>query len=171
MKMPTTTAGGRKQTSARRQRSSGSVRSNKSGRSLPKQNHSRTAAPIGGLGRVRRKTKATAQTKAGRDARAATKSRRGSGSAEATTDHGTIRDWVEARGGFPATVKGTARGDQHAGLLRIDFPGFSGERSLEHVEWDEWFEKFDESKLTFLCQAKTSDGEESRFFKLVRRRK
>ena len=93
------------------------------------------------------------------------------GAAKTTTDHGEIRRWAEARGGTPATVKGTERSRQSAGLLRIDFPGFAGQQSLERVEWDEWFEKFDESKLAFLFQDRTADGKESRFFKLVRRKK
>jgi len=45
------------------------------------------------------------------------------------TDHETIRRWVEERGGWPARVKGTGN-DDDPGLLRIDFPGFSGEKSL-----------------------------------------
>ena len=49
-----------------------------------------------------------------------------------TTDHDTIRQWVEERGGSPARVKGTGtEGDP--GLLRIDFPGYSGEESLEVI--------------------------------------
>jgi hypothetical protein len=46
------------------------------------------------------------------------------GDSTATTDHDVIRLWAEARNGKPATVKGTADGDE-AGLLRIDFPDFS----------------------------------------------
>ncbi len=56
---------------------------------------------------------------------------------------------------------------QPAGILRIDFPGFSGERTLKPVSWDEWFEVFDQRKLAFLYQ----DEQESRFNKLVRRGK
>ncbi len=43
-----------------------------------------------------------------------------------TTDHETIRKWVEERGGYPASVKGTPEKGERAGLLRIDFPGYSG---------------------------------------------
>lgn len=65
-------------------------------------------------------------------------------------------------------MKGT--GDQDdAGLLRIDFPGYSGQDSLEKIPWEEFFEKFDERGLAFLHQDKTEDGKESRFFKLVSR--
>src|SRR5579884_181902 len=71
------------------------------------------------------------------------------GAAQTTTDHGQIRRWAEERGGKPACVKGTGgRGD--TGMLRIDFPGYSGEDSLQHISWDEWFEKFDERNLSLL---------------------
>jgi hypothetical protein len=85
-----------------------------------------------------------------------------------TTDHNQIRKWVEERGGKPACVKGTGSKDD-PGLLRIDFPGGAGEDRLEAIEWDEFFEKFDENKLAFLHQDETSSGDTSRFFKFVRR--
>ncbi len=52
-------------------------------------------------------------------------------------------------------------------MLRIDFPGYSGEQSLEHISWEEWYQKFKDNNLTFLYQDHTKDGRESRFFKLV----
>jgi len=89
-------------------------------------------------------------------------------SAKVTIDHDEIRSWVEERGGYPAHVKrGSSKDD--LGILRIDFPGFSGEDSLERVEWDQWFDAFEENGLAFLHQDETSDGKESRFSKLVSR--
>jgi hypothetical protein len=90
------------------------------------------------------------------------------GNSQMTTDHNVIRKWAEARGGQPATVKGTGSHGE-AGVLRIDFPGYSGGDRLEHISWDEFFKKFDENHLAFLYQDQTSDGKESRFFKLVSR--
>lgn len=85
-----------------------------------------------------------------------------------TIDHDEIRRWVEERGGNPATVKRT--GDKkEPGILRIDFPGYSGEGSLEPISWDDFFEKFEEAQLAFLYQEETADGNTSRFSKLVRR--
>lgn len=81
-----------------------------------------------------------------------------------TTDHDEIRRWVEARGGRPARVRGTGRRANDPGLLRIDYPGFSGERSLEPISWDRFFKAFDDNKLAFVYQ----DGR-SRFSKLVAR--
>ena len=86
----------------------------------------------------------------------------GTSEAKVTTDHDEIREWVEERGGHPARVKGTE-------LLRIDYPGFSGEERLEEINWDEFFEAFDENNLAFLYQEKTKDGKQSRFSKLVDR--
>jgi hypothetical protein len=59
-----------------------------------------------------------------------------------TTDHEEIRCWVEERGGVPATVQGT-ESDGEPGVLRIDFPGYGEEEKLEHISWDEWFDKFE----------------------------
>ncbi|MGF1515274.1 MAG: hypothetical protein ACFB5Z_16460 [Elainellaceae cyanobacterium] len=89
-------------------------------------------------------------------------------SSKTTTDHDTIKQWVESRGGFPATVKSTKE-DGDPGLLRIDFPGYSGEDALERVEWDAFFEAFEDNKLAFLYQEELESGEESRFCKLVSR--
>lgn len=89
--------------------------------------------------------------------------------AKTTTNHDEIRKWVEKRGGHPARVKGTENKDGEGGLLRIDYPGFSGENSLEEISWDEFFEEFDEKGLAFLHQDKNQDGKESRFSKLVGR--
>jgi len=84
--------------------------------------------------------------------------------AKQTTEHEEIKRWVESHGGHPATVKRTrSKGD--VGLIRIDFPGFSGEGSLEPISWDEWFSKFDAQGLAFLYQS----GKNTNFNKLVRR--
>lgn len=85
-----------------------------------------------------------------------------------TTDHDEIKQWVEKRGGNPARVKGT-ESKNSAGLLRIDYPGFSGEQRLEEISWEEFFEAFDKNGLAFLYQEKTADGKLSRFSKLIDR--
>ena len=82
--------------------------------------------------------------------------------ARTTTDHKTIRDWAEARGGHPARVKGTGAADD-AGLLRLDFG--APEESLEPITWEEFFDKFDQSDLALLYE----DEPENWFSKLVRR--
>jgi hypothetical protein len=88
--------------------------------------------------------------------------------AKVTTDHQEIRKWVEARGGKPAQVKKTGRG-KDPGILRIDYPGFSGQESLQPLSWDEWFRAFDAHDLAFVHQDAVKGGPKSRFSKLVAR--
>jgi hypothetical protein len=83
--------------------------------------------------------------------------------ARRTRDHDEIRKWAQARNGHPSRVKSRGEG----GLLRIDFG--KPEDRLEPIEWDEFFQIFDENDLDFLFQDKTADGKESRFNKFVAR--
>lgn len=83
-----------------------------------------------------------------------------------TQDHDEIRNWAEERGGKPSHVKSTGSSED-IGILRIDFPGYSGEGSLEQIAWDAWFEKFDERNLALLYQEETAEGERSNFNKIV----
>ena len=92
----------------------------------------------------------------------------GTSESRTTTDHEEIRRWVEEHDGKPARVRGTGN-DDDPGILRIDFPGGAGEEALEHISWDEWFEKFDQNNLAFLYQERKASGEDSTFFKLVKR--
>lgn len=82
-----------------------------------------------------------------------------------TTDHQEIRSWIEERGGHPARVKGSGAG----GILRVDFG--EPEEALEEISWDDFFEVFDKSRLSFLYQEETSGGKTSRFNKFVSRTK
>ena len=83
-----------------------------------------------------------------------------------TRDHEEIRRWAEERGGKPAHVSATGSGGD-IGILRIDFPGYSGEGSLETISWEQFFEKFDEQGLWLVFQEETAAGERSNFNKLV----
>ena len=85
-----------------------------------------------------------------------------------TTDHDQIRRWVSERGGYPARVKGTNKAGG-TGVLRIDYPGYSGEETLETITWTEFFKDFEKNRLAFLYQDETEEGKESRFSKLVDR--
>ena len=59
-------------------------------------------------------------------------------------------------------MKGT--GDQtDPGILRLDFPGFSGEESLRPLSWEEFFEWFDKNNLALI------DRPADRFNKIVSR--
>lgn len=93
------------------------------------------------------------------------------GESRTTTDHEEIKKWAEQRGGQPAIVRGTENKEEGTGLLRIDFQG-GGEGpdpSLQPISWEEFFQTFDERNLAFLYQDQTAEGQESRFFKFVRK--
>lgn len=93
---------------------------------------------------------------------------RTSASSRPLTDHDEIRRWAEERNARPACVRGTGSGED-VGMIRLDFPGYTGEDKLEEVSWDEWFDKFDERGLALLVQETTARGQQSNFNKLVRR--
>jgi hypothetical protein len=87
---------------------------------------------------------------------------RGQATTRTTTNREEIRRWVEAKGGWPAHVKGTERGND-PGILRIDFPGYSGVETLAKMSWNDWFRWFEKKKLAFVHQPST------RFSKLIAR--
>jgi len=104
-------------------------------------------------------TKATAKKSTGKAA--SSKQAAADHHSHTTTDHNEIREWVEKQGGWPAAVRSTEKKND-PGLLRIEFTEASSD-SLERIEWEEFFEKFDEKGLAFLYQPT------SRFNKLVSR--
>jgi len=91
-----------------------------------------------------------------------------SAESKVTIDHQRIKQWVEERDGTPARVKDSNRGNS-SGVLRIDYPGYAGEDTLETITWEEFFVGFEENNLAFLYQDETRDGSESRFSKLIQR--
>jgi ferritin-like metal-binding protein YciE len=90
------------------------------------------------------------------------------GSAEPLTDHERIRRWADERSAHPACVRGTG-GKGGIGMIRLDFPGYSGADSLDPISWDQWFQAFDENGLALSVQEKTTHGQRSNFNKLVSR--
>jgi len=84
----------------------------------------------------------------------------------ATRDHDVIQQWAEERGAVPAGIEGS----EHAGrpgVLRLDFPGYEQQQSgrLRSVDWNKWFESFDQRDLVFLYQEHLKNGNQSNFFK------
>ena len=79
-----------------------------------------------------------------------------------TTNHDTIRKWVEARGGRPARVRQQGPG----GILRIDFQ--EPDENLEEIDWETFFDIFEQNRLAFLHQDEKA-GSTSRFNKFVER--
>lgn len=87
---------------------------------------------------------------------------------ETVTDHERIRTWAESRRARPACVRGT-RGGTGVGMIRLDFPDFSGGDPLSPISWDEWFEAFDAHQLALVIQETTADGQKSHFNTFVSR--
>ncbi|MEP6851595.1 MAG: hypothetical protein ABJA87_02880 [bacterium] len=87
-----------------------------------------------------------------------------------TTNHDVIRAWAEERGGRPVSVESTGSGSD-AGILRLEFPDGPGgdTEELERADWDAFFATFEDRKLAFVYQEKTSDGSVSRFSRFVSR--
>ena len=85
-----------------------------------------------------------------------------------TIDHDEIRRWAEEHDGQPVQVRGTG-GDDDVGVLRIDFPGGTGDERFEELDWDDWFAKFDDAHLALVYQERKADGSDSTFNKLVDR--
>ena len=121
----------------------------------------------GAKGGGKSRSSKTSPSSARRGSTSAKGGRSGS-AANTTTDHDEIRQFVESKGGQPACVRGTGGGGD-VGLLRIDFPGFTGEDKLQPISWEEFFEKFDEQNLAMIYQEQTKDGRPSNFVKLVSR--
>jgi ferritin-like metal-binding protein YciE len=91
-----------------------------------------------------------------------------SGRSRVFTDSEEIRQWAEERGAQPACVKGMGRrGD--VGMLRLDFPGRGSDEKLQPIDWDEWFEKFEERRLALIVEDETASARKSDFNKLVSR--
>ncbi|WP_279403004.1 hypothetical protein [Arthrobacter sp. JCM 19049] len=40
---------------------------------------------------------------------------------------------------------------------------------MQHISWEDWFDKFDAERLALLYQEHKADGEASTFFKIVKR--
>ena len=93
---------------------------------------------------------------------------RSSANTRALTDPEEIREWAEERGARPTCVKRTG-GSDDVGIIRLDFPGYSGEDTLQEIDWDDWLQKFEDSNLALLVQDTTAGGERSNFNKLVGR--
>jgi hypothetical protein len=119
----------------------------------------------GGTGGGKRTGKATSDSlKYAQEIRSASDRPERAGRSLVTTDHEVIRRWAQKRRAVPATVSGTEHGG-HLGVLRFDFPGYSGDR-LTEVSWDDWFEAFDKRRLNFIYQETQTSGKRSNFFQL-----
>lgn len=69
--------------------------------------------------------------------------------ANMTTDHETLRAWIEQHGGQPALVR---RADEQAGAsegaLSFEFLADGQEPELVPISWADFFQRFDHQGLT-----------------------
>ena len=156
---------GSSRSSASRSSSATKSKSSKSGSSSA--GGSRKSSSTGGARKSSSSAKSSRSRSSG-SSKSKSSGSRTSASSNITTDHDFIRTWAEERGGKPACVRGTGESGD-IGILRIDFPGYSGSDSLEEISWDEFFEKFDERDLALVYQEETADGKKSNFNKLISR--
>jgi ferritin-like metal-binding protein YciE len=136
------------------------------GRRSPRRSKARTSGARSsrtqGAGSRRMEARSSSRTTSGRSRGAA------GHAAHPLTDHEEIRRWAEDRNAKPACVRGTGGGGD-TGMIRLDFPGYSGRESLEEISWDDWFEKFDANNLALVVQETTTRGQKSNFNKIVSR--
>lgn len=84
-----------------------------------------------------------------------------------TTDRNAIKRWAERRDGVPAFVKGTENGDE--GVLRIHFPEASSDENFDKIDWDQFFDVFEDKNLAMVYQEEKENGQKSTFHKFVNR--
>lgn len=83
-----------------------------------------------------------------------------------TTDHETIREWIEQRGSIPAQVTEPA-GDDPGSLAVI--PEGKMDDSVREVSWEKFFEIFEDEGLAFVYQTKRDNPDEQWFCKFDER--
>ena len=82
------------------------------------------------------------------------------------TDHDRIREWIEARGGRPASA---APGTGESSLLLIHFPD-TNEVAPDQLAWEDFFAQFDRQNLALVCARETQGVDDlSRDFEFVPR--
>lgn len=79
-----------------------------------------------------------------------------------TIDNDEIRSWIEERGGVPATIKGASEeGDESADMLHISFD--PADPNMEEMDWEEFFERFENENLALVYDDAASQDEEHDF--------
>jgi hypothetical protein len=82
------------------------------------------------------------------------------------TGQGGIKQLVGAGGGCLAVVRNTARGER-IGVLPIGSSNYWGEEILEIITWEDFFEQFEDRRLSLFYEIKIREGDEIQFCKLV----
>lgn len=85
-----------------------------------------------------------------------------------TTDHVTIRQWVEQRKGTPAVLQ---RADGYGSSLRIILPNHKEPPSVRPIDWQQFFEEFEREQLVFVHEPDNGRSGPKHAPKLVKRRR
>lgn len=88
------------------------------------------------------------------------------GRIETTTDHETIRRWIEERGSTAARVTEPTGNDP--GSLAV-VPEGTDDESVEEITWEEFFRIFEEENLAFVYQTARDDPNERWFCRFIDR--
>ncbi len=83
-----------------------------------------------------------------------------------TTDHETIKQWVETRGGTPARATGQAEDDASSLYIVREDETMEG---LESLTWNEFFDIFESQGLSFVYQERDVGETDEWFYDLVDR--
>lgn len=82
-----------------------------------------------------------------------------------TIDNDEIRAWIEERGGVPTTIKGMSEdeedGVESADMLHISFD--PNDPIMEEMDWEEFFERFENENLALVYDPEASDDEAHEF--------
>lgn len=75
-----------------------------------------------------------------------------------TIDQAEIREWIEAHSGVPAVLKEVSEdeGEESDDMLHISFD--PNDPDMEEMEWDEFFERFDNDNLALVYDDLTPKG-------------
>ena len=90
------------------------------------------------------------------------------GESKITTDHEEIRRWLESRGGVPVEVMDNPTGTNE-GYLQVEFPGYDRGESARKIDWQTFFQRFEERNLAFQYQDENPRGGETHNFRLIDR--
>ncbi|WP_266079595.1 hypothetical protein [Haladaptatus caseinilyticus] len=87
---------------------------------------------------------------------------------QVTTDHQTIKQWVDEHDGSPVAVETTANG---ISIPRLQFPDSTDDPdNVTSISWREWFETFDSGDFAFVYRKGTKDENVNQSYKLVDRK-
>ena len=84
-----------------------------------------------------------------------------------TIEHDTISAWAQERQATPTKQRGTGQSGWDPAILNIVLPGAESD-ALEPIEWEEWFEHFEDQQLAAVLPAGSGPGAVAR---IVRRDK